>query len=98
MRQAAIVLAAAMGVLSALPSASAAQEQHFAKFSNDGNCALHIMVRVGNDGAMQYRFILDSGQIVHVMLPYWSTYATQCDRWPVNPSFAAVVFDDKEDR
>jgi hypothetical protein len=84
---AALVLAAGVETATAK-----SHDQNMAKFSNDGNCALHFVVRRGNTNS-EYRFILDSGQMVHLQLPYWSTYTSQCDSWPVGTSFSSVTFE-----
>jgi len=84
---------AALVIASSVEIASAkSHDQNMAKFSNDGNCALHFIVRRGNTNA-EYRFILDAGQMMHLQLPNWSTYASQCDGWPTNPAFGSVQFE-----
>jgi hypothetical protein len=84
---------AALFIASGVETASAkSHDQNMAKFENTGNCALHFIVRRGNTNA-EYRFILDSGQMMHLQLPNWSTYASQCDAWPTNPAFGSVQFE-----
>ena len=84
---------AALVVASGVETATAkSHDPNMAKFSNDGNCALHFIVRRGNTNA-EYRFVLDSGQMVHLQLPYWSTYTSQCDGWPTNGAYSSVNFE-----
>lgn len=84
---------AALAIASGIETASAkSHDPNMAKFENDGSCALHFVVRRGNTDA-EYRFILDSGQMMHLQLPNWSTYTSQCDSWPVNTGFSSVQFE-----
>lgn len=84
---AALVFAAGMQAATAR-----SHDQNMAKFENTGSCALHFIVRRGNTNS-EYRFILNSGQMVHLQLPNWSTYTSQCDGWPAGGSYSSVQFE-----